>query len=437
VIGLGYIGLPTSLLFARAGFEVIGVDIKEDLVKSINAGHIPSDEPGLSDLLDGVRGRFRAQTTVPNADVFVVCVPTPLSGAMRVADLTYVKKAVESVAPRLREGNLIIIESTVPPGTGDKLVIPTLVKHGADPFHLRVAHCPERAIPGRVLEEMTRNARVIGGNTPSAASMARDLYGSFVTGKICTTNLVTAEFIKLMENTYRDVNIALINEFAMIADECGVNVWEAREIANLHPRVNLLKPGPGVGGHCIAIDPWFLTEGSLNGHMISVAREVNDNMPNYVVGAAKSILKGQEGANITLLGVSYKANVGDTRETPAMKIARLAENEGYSVRCCDPLVKEFEYPLQDLESATDQTDCIVLVTDHEVFKEIAPCRLRARNRNLIDTRNFLDHDLWAQSGYRVTILGGGERSEEPPDGRSAAEEISGGTKALVKVFGGR
>ena len=221
------------------------------------------------------------------------------------------------------------------------------------------------------------------------------------------TNTITAEFVKLMENTFRDINIALANEFAQIAEECGVNVWEAIELANKHPRVNILKPGPGVGGHCIAIDPWFLTENSTRCRIVSLAREINDGMPNHVLQIVKGMTKGVDDPVITVFGVAYKGGVDDTRETPALKFIKLAENEGYKVEVHDPYVKEFEYELLELEEAVKGSDCIVLITDHKVFKEVEPKEISAlmRNKNVVDTRNMLDAERWKKEGFRVKVLG--------------------------------
>jgi len=326
-----------------------------------------------------------------------------------------VKSAATMVASKLREGNLVVLESTVPPGTTAKLVVPILKSSGLGPDQFYAAYCSERAIPGNVIYEMTHNDRIIGGKEWQSASKAKELYASFVRGTLHLTDLNTAEFIKLIENTYRDINIALANEFAKIAEDNGINIWEARELANKHPRVNIAKPGPGVGGHCIAIDLWFLTDNSMSCQLIKSARDVNDYMPNHVVRMIKSATKDIENPIVTILGVAYKGNVSDARETPAHRIIKLAENEGIHVRCHDPLVKHFEKELETLNEATSNSDCVVLVTDHDVFRTINPLQLAMRNKNLIDTRNCLDHDMWVGAGFTVKVLGNSEMLRPVPE----------------------
>ena len=360
VIGLGYIGLPTALLFATSGYETVGVDINKSIVDSINNKTIPFDEPGLNELLkDAINSkRFVAKTEVEEADVFIIAVPTPLNSGQKMAELKFVKSAIENVYPHLKKDALVILESTVPPGTTKKLLVPILekskLKAGIDFY---VSHCPERAIPGKTVHEMINNDRIIGGIDKKSSELTESLYSCFVKGNLYLTNAETAEFVKLMENTFRDINIALANEFAQIAEESNVNVWDAISLANKHPRVNILKPGPGVGGHCIAIDPWFLTENSTRCRIVSLAREINDGMPNHVLQMTKRMVKDVEKPTITVLGVAYKGGVDDTRETPALKFIKLAENEGYAVKIHDPYVKEFEYELLDFEEAVEHSDC--------------------------------------------------------------------------------
>jgi UDP-N-acetyl-D-mannosaminuronic acid dehydrogenase len=277
------------------------------------------------------------KTELEEADVFIIAVPTPLDKEMKMAELKYVRSAADMIYQHLIKDNLVILESTVPPGTCDKLLVPVLEKSGLKVGDFRLAHCPERAIPGNTIYEMVNNDRIIGGIDKKSTELAKSLYSSFVKGNFYLTNTVTAEFVKLMENTFRDINIALANEFAQIAEECGVNVWEAIELANKHPRVNVLKPGPGVGGHCIAIDPWFLTENSTRCRIASLAREINDGMPNHVLQIVKRQVDCIKDPVITVFGVAYKGGVDDTRETPALKFIKLAENEGYKVKVHDPL----------------------------------------------------------------------------------------------------
>lgn len=412
VIGLGYIGLPTALLFATNGYDVVGVDINSDTVEKVNRKIIPFEEGGLEDLLvEAVDSRrFRASTTPEDADVFVAAVPTPFDKENRMADMSYVIAATQSIVKFLKKGNLVILESTVPPGACEKCITPILETRGLkaiDDFY--VAHCPERAIPGNTLCEMVNNDRMVGGIDIRSSELAKQLYESFVVGDIHVTSIRTAEMIKLMENTYRDINIALANEFAQIAEEAGVNVWDAIELANKHPRVNILKPGPGVGGHCIAVDPWFLTEDSTKSRIITLAREINDGMPVYVMHIVKYMLKDLEKPSVTIFGVAYKADVGDTRETPALKFIRLAEKEGFGIRVYDPYVAdgEFEYPVVSMDDAISDSDCIVVLTDHSEFESLPTDKIGdlMRTRRIVDTRDCIDHEKWRKSGFEVRVLG--------------------------------
>lgn len=401
VIGLGYIGLPTALLLSQT-HEVVGVDVKKDVVNCINRKQMPFDEPGLQEILAG--STIRASQSPEEADAFIICVPTPFDKEVRMADLRFVKSAAESIAPWVRKGNLVVLESTVSPGASKKVLVPILEKSGLKvkkDFYL--SHCPERAIPGNTLHEMVHNDRIVGGIDETSTSLTLQLYSGFVKGKLYTTDITTAEFVKLMENTYRDINIALANEFAIIAEDTGIDIWEAIILANKHPRVNILRPGPGVGGHCIAVDPWFLTENSTKCKLINTAREINDCMPAHVLHRVMETVKGIECPRITVFGVAYKGNVDDARETPALKFVKLAEKEGFDVRIYDPKVKHFEYPLMSLEDAVRGTDCVVIITDHDEFKHMDYGHLLdgARNRNVLDTRNIVQR----ADGFNLIRLG--------------------------------
>ncbi len=340
-----------------------------------------------------------------SSDCYIIAVPTPLEQGMKMADLAMVKTAAENISEVLMEGQTIVLESTVPPGTSKNFVFPILRKNGVNSFYY--AHCPERAIPGKTLYEMINNSRILGGLDEESVRKVKELYASFVKGDIYVTDHKTAEFVKLMENTSRDISIALANEFSLMAEEMGINVWEAIELANKHPRVDILKPGPGVGGHCIAIDPLFLVEKSSKSRIVTLAREINDFMPVHVIHLTGEMLQGIKDPTITLLGLAYKANVDDTRESPAFKIKRAAESEGLNVKIYDPLVKDYPGNASTIEDAVKDSDCLVLVTDHDIFKEINPQSLPVRSRNLIDTRNILDHALWRKAGYKVKVLGAG------------------------------
>ena len=412
VLGLGYIGLPTACLLATHGYRVTGVDVKKEVVAKIGRGEAPFNEPGLMDVLQAalVSDNLTAGIKPEPADIFIIAVPTPLAKENRLADLSYVKEATGSIAPCLKRGDLIVLESTVPPGTCQRQLLPILeesgLKCGRD-FHF--VHCPERAIPGNTIYEMIHNDRIIGGIDRESAEQAERVYRSFVQGEFFLTDICSAEIIKLMENTYRDINIAMANEFAQIAEESGVNIWEVIKLANRHPRVNILKPGPGVGGHCLAVDPWFLASDSNQPRIISLARDINDSMPGHVFKLVKEFTHGIEKPVVTVLGVAYKGNVDDTRETPALHLIGLAAKEGYEVKVHDPWVKSFDYKLVSLEDASMGSDCLVLITDHTAFKEIDPVKISSlmRNRNLVDTRNALEHDRWRAAGFKVRILGVG------------------------------
>lgn len=375
-------GLPTASLFATHGYQVLGVDINAQKVSAINKGKCPFDEPGLPELVKKTvkSGRLKATTQIQPADIFIIAVPTPLKN--RHAELKYVKKAAEMIVKVLTTGNLVILESTVSPGTCQNLLKPIFDKTGKKYL---LAHCPERAIPGNTMHEIIHNERIIGGLTRSAALKTKTIYQSFVKGKIFLTDVTTAETCKLMENTYRDVNIALANELTKLAQELKINVWEAIKLANLHPRVNIMRPGPGVGGHCLAVDPWFLTEKTKSAKLIPIARQINDSMPAHVVSQVAGKIKPP--ATIGILGVAYKKNVDDARETPALKIIELLKQKGYRVLAHDPYVKDFPHPLTELKNLLKKSRGIILVTDHDLFRKI-PFKSHSNLKFIFDTRNI-------------------------------------------------
>jgi UDP-N-acetyl-D-mannosaminuronic acid dehydrogenase len=407
VVGLGYIGLPTALLLS-GNHEVFGCDINESVVEKINRKIPPFIENGLEPLLR--RSNIKAATHPVESDVFIICVPTPFDKEVKMADLKYVKSAAESVVPYLKKGNLVIIESTITPGTSEKIVAPILersnLKVGEDIY---LSHCPERAIPGKTFEEMVTNDRIVGGINEKSADMTVDVYMSFVKGNIYRTNIKTAEFVKLMENTFRDVNIALANEFAILSEEAGINALEAIELANKHPRVRILNPGPGVGGHCIAVDPWFLTENTINSKIINTAREINEAMPSYILSKAKKVLNEQNIKNptVTIFGVAYKANIDDTRETPALKLIKLCEKEGWNLRIYDPLVSKFEYPLLSLEEAVKGSDLIIVEVGHNEFAHLDAKQIGdiMRSKNIIDTSNVVNFNEFINNEFCARRLG--------------------------------
>ncbi len=371
VMGTGYVGLPLAIMLARVGYKVIGVDIKENVVKAINEGVLNLAEDDIRRIFKepAVRENLHAQKTPCEADVFIISVPTPLDERKRVADLSQVISAVESILSYLRSGNLVIIESTVPMLTCRNIIAPLLektgLKLGKDIF---LCHCPERILPGEVFEEIVHNDRVIGGLNGKAAEMTREIYASFVKGELYLTDDVTAELVKLMENTSRDVGIALANEFAAVADGLGVDIVQAIDLANKHPRVNILKPGIGAGGHCIPVDPWFIKEiDPVNSRLIHTARLINDEVPHKLAARIRRVLKDIRNPKIIALGITYKPDTYDTRNSPALKIIELLKDDGYKVTAYDPLVADHQY--SSIEEIVRGADCLVVLVEHRVIKE--------------------------------------------------------------------
>ncbi len=371
VMGTGYVGLPLAIMLARVGYWVIGVDIEENVVKAINEGVLNLAEEDIRRIFKepAVRKNLHAQKTPCEADVFIISVPTPLDERKRIADLSQVIGAVEYILPHLRPGNLVIIESTVPMLTCRNIIAPLLektgLKLGKDVF---LCHCPERILPGEVFEEIVHNDRVIGGLDGEAAEMTREIYASFVKGNLYLTDDVTAELVKLMENTSRDVGIALANEFAAVADGLGVDIVQAIELANKHPRVNILKPGIGAGGHCIPVDPWFIKEiDPVNSRLIHTARLINDEVPHKLAARIRHVLKDIKNPRIVALGITYKPDTYDTRNSPALKIIELLKDDGYKVTAYDPLVADYQY--SSIEEVARGADCLVVLVEHRLIKE--------------------------------------------------------------------
>jgi len=414
VLGLGYIGLPTASLFATHGHTVLGVDVSERIVETINKGEIHIEEPGLFTLAQAAvkSGNLKAALKPEISDVYILCVPTPLTRE-KAADLSYVEMAVNSIIPLLKKDDLIILESTSPPGTCRDMISPMIEASGfriGDDIHL--AHCPERVLPGKILRELVQNARIIGGMTPKCAEITKALYSELVEGQIYLTDCTTAEMAKIMENTYRDVNIALANELGHLCEKIGISAWDVIELANKHPRVNMHLPGPGVGGHCISVDPWFLVDKFPDeAKIINLARTINDGQPERVVGKVMEILsdRGITDPKVALFGVSYKGNVDDTRESPALEIIKKL-NGKVGLRIYDPHVKGgIGYEMCSLEEAISGADLLLIVTDHADFRFLATVELgkRMRNKILFDTRNFLDTKHYLDAGFEVHTLGSG------------------------------
>ena len=372
VIGTGYVGLPLAIMLAKRGYEVVGVDIKESIVKGINNGisHIKEEDLDKIFKEDIVRKNLTAKQKPCKGNIFVIAVPTPLKIGKKEADLSLVNDSILSIIPFLEKGNLIIIESTVPPLTCRKVIIPIIEKYTSKEVgdDIYLAHCPERILPGNILEEIVNNDRIIGGVNTKSSEIAANMYSSFVKGNLYITDDLTAELCKLVENTFRDVNIALANELSLVADKLGIDIKEVISLANKHPRVNVLNSGIGVGGHCIPLDPWFITGvDPQNTPLIQTAREVNDNMPNFIVEKIKIMLKKVESPKITIVGLTYKANTNDIRESPAIKVIDILLEEGFNIDSYDPLVDGKGYT--SLSEITKEKDCLIILVKHDVIMD--------------------------------------------------------------------
>ena len=396
VMGLGYIGLPTASMLATKGHTVLGVDVSEVAVNTINSGHIHIIEPDLDILVRSAvnSGNLRASLTPEEGDTFILAVPTPfknVDGNPKSPDLSYVESATRAIAPYLREDNLVILESTSPVGTTELVtsIITALRPELVGKIH--TAHCPERVLPGQILRELVDNDRIVGGSTKAAVAKARTLYKTFCNGAILETDSRTAELSKLVENSFRDVNIAFANELSVICDRLGINVWETISLANRHPRVNILQPGPGVGGHCIAVDPWFIVSSAPEeARLIRTAREVNDAKPGWVIEKVRTKAARFRDPVIGCLGLTFKANIDDMRESPAMDIVKHLLDEGIGrVIVCDPNVAKDKvpFPLHDLKDLLKQADILLLLVDHHEFSDIDPQVIR--DKVVIDTRGVL------------------------------------------------
>jgi len=410
VLGLGYIGLPTASIFAANGFEVIGVDINDSVVSLLNSGKIHIEEPGLKTLVQAALNskNLTVSSKPEEADVFIIAVPTPFKED-KIPDLSHVQVAAKAILPFLKKGNLVILESTSPPGTTQNIVGKIIKESGIKPgTDIYLAHCPERVLPGRILKELIENDRIIGGVTKDSAENAAALYKNVVQGSINLTDATTAEIAKLVENTYRDLNIAFANELSIICEKVGIDVWDVIELANKHPRVNIHNPGPGVGGHCLAVDPWFIVANfPQEAHLIKTARLINDKMPEFVTTKILKIIKGITNPKITILGIAYKGDVDDTRESPALKVIELLRTNqkipDIQVAIYDPHVKYSEYEHSSFEEAFGNTDLIAVLTDHKEFKYIDPEEVikLVRKPVLLDTKNCVNQKKWLSSGFEV------------------------------------
>jgi UDP-N-acetyl-D-mannosaminuronic acid dehydrogenase len=396
VVGLGYIGLPTAAMFAKADWEVLGVDVNPVAVEKLNKGEIHIEEVGLEELVkQGVEaGRLQASLAPDKADCFIIAVPTP-HNEDHTANLDYVIEATKSIIPFLKERNTVIVESTIPPRTINDLVAPIIKEAGWIPGEdIYLAHCPERVLPGRILIELVENTRIVGGINEVSAQKAAEVYRSFVKGDILLTSAVSAEMSKLMENTYRDVNIALANELVKISEKLDVNALEVIQLANHHPRVNLHQPGPGVGGHCLAVDPYFIIEKAPEQSvLISDARKINNSMPEFVVSQVKELLPNPA-SKIAVFGLTYKGNIDDVRESPAMDVLSLLQMEGYKLGIYDPHVQQDQvnFLLSTFEEAIQDAKCILILTDHNEFKSLDEVAILSNMKKpvIFDTKNCVE-----------------------------------------------
>ena len=404
-VGLGYIGLPTAVVMANHGVRVRGVDVNATAVERINRGEVTIVEPGLEEQLRKAvtSGCLSASTEMQHGNAFVIAVPTPFKENYE-GDLSYIMSAAETIAPQLQGDEVVILESTSPPRTTQKLAArilelrPDLSRDGAAGKPLiHFAYCPERILPGRAMEELISNDRIIGGQTPEATRRAKEVYASFCEGELLETDDVTAEMSKLTENSFRDVNIAFANELSLISDDLGIDVWELIELANHHPRVNILQPGPGVGGHCIAVDPWFIVSAApRSARLIRTAREVNDAKPRRVIEKVGEAVQNLNDPVIAALGLAFKANIDDLRGSPAMNITRdLAQHVDHAtVLAVEPNVEKLPAALGELENvefaeyrdAIDRADVVLLLVDHDEFKDVPATALRGKE--IVDTKGL-------------------------------------------------
>ncbi|MCC2594539.1 UDP-N-acetyl-D-mannosamine dehydrogenase [Tessaracoccus sp. OS52] len=399
VVGLGYIGLPTAAIFAHKGLTVHGVDVNPRTVEAVNSGRVPFVEPDLGGYVERAvaDGKLTAATEAVPAATFIIAVPTPFHDD-HSADLSYIEAATRGVAKHLSGDELLILESTSPPGATQRMADvvyeerPDLVGSG-----LKFAHCPERVLPGRVMVELVTNDRIVGGITPEAAEAARDLYRVFCEGEILLTDAITAEMAKLVENSFRDVNIAFANELSIICERLGIDVWELIELANHHPRVNILQPGPGVGGHCIAVDPWFIVSAApAESRLIRMARDVNDGKPHWVMDRIREATEGIAEPTVAMLGLAFKPNIDDLRESPALAIVRdyAADHPESRVLAVEPHIEELPAKLANLvnvtlaetEEALQAADVIVVLVDHAAFKAIPAHRVEGKQ--IVDSKGL-------------------------------------------------
>ncbi len=410
VIGIGYIGFSTACLLANNGYSVLGVDVNDDIIRKINLKTPHFVEKDLKGVFINAlnSGKLKVSKRLEKSDIFIISVPTPLNKRNRV-ELSNVINATNEVSKYIEKGNLIILESTSPPGTTEHIVGKIILKKtglkAGDDYSL--SYCPERVLPGNILYELVNNKRIVGGINRRSAFEAKEVYNSFVNSEIYLTDLKTAELVKLVENTYRDVNIAFSNEISLLCNDYNANVWDVIKFANMHPRVNVLSPGPGVGGHCIPIDSWAILQNiGRKGTLIEKSRYINDNMPILISKKIMELIKDIKSPKITLFGASYKENVDDTRGSPTAIICNKLLEKKFNIIVHDPMVKKFKYDLSNLEDSLKNSDLLVLLVGHNIFKKANFNFISnlMRTKNIFDTRNFFKRKKVEKKGFNYYTI---------------------------------
>lgn len=408
VVGLGYIGLPTACILALNGHNVVGIDINESVVDMINKGLVPINENKLDSTLKNLvsQKKIVAKTTAESADAYIICVPTPLNNNFS-SNIQHVSNALESILPCVCPGNMIIIESTVPPGTIKNIIKPAIENRGFNIGEdIYLAYCPERVLPGNILKEIVYNDRIIGGVTDKCEKVVSTFYKTFVKGNIFITDSKTAEMTKIAENIYRDVNIALANQLSILCNELEINSLKVFNLANKHPRVNFLSPGPGVGGHCLPVDPYFvLKDKNDSSSIIVLSRKINENMPNYIASLAKKIINYIPSPKVTLWGVAYKGNIDDTRNSPSIQIINKLKELNCDLQIYDPIVKNC--CIETKEESLKDSNLLIILTDHDEFKNLDPKLVLRTMRNpiILDSKNILDSISFMLNGIIVYNFG--------------------------------
>lgn len=410
IIGMGYIGLPTAVALANSGYDVTGVDVDKKIINKLNKGEVDINEPSLDSLVKNAvnNGRLKGTLEPKESNIFIICVQTPIDEDKK-PDMKYVITAIDSILPYIRKDNIVILESTSPVGTTDEIIKTKVESLGFEVGRdVYIAYCPERVLPGNIMEEIYDNNRIIGGVDKNSALKVKEIYESFTNGHIYITDSKTAEIVKLVENTYRDVNIAFANEVLKICEKLNINVYEVIKYCNKHPRVEILNPGPGVGGHCLPVDPWFLVDKNEDlSTMIKVARNINDSMPTYVFNKIEQITKElKDPKKIAILGISYKKDIGDIRESSILTLIDILKNNKYEVSAFDPYVLNCEIAENDLDKCIKNSDVLLIGVEHSIFKYLDYKNIlkKMKSKLILDTRNMLDKEYLENIGFSYRLL---------------------------------